>query len=171
MIVAGEQSGTLADTLLRIGEIFEEKSDTTTKNLTTILEPLLLIVIWLGVAGVALAVILPIYNLIGGFNRVDPTLQTESTIQEIDRVVEQRLPKEEETSNASSTEVLPVFLEIAPNAEPFLTVRDIPSGQAIGEVFPGETYDILDQQSGWYLIAREELEPGWVFANFVIVFE
>jgi len=67
LIVAGEQSGTLSTTLLKIGQIFEAKADTTTKNLTTILEPILLVIVWLGVVTVALAVILPIYSLIGGF--------------------------------------------------------------------------------------------------------
>lgn len=67
LIVAGEQSGTLAETLLKIGHTYEMKSDASTKNLTVILEPVLLIIVWLGVVTVALAVILPIYSLIGGF--------------------------------------------------------------------------------------------------------
>ena len=72
LVVAGEQSGTLSATLLKIGQIYETKSDTTTKNLTVILEPILLVIVWLGVVAVALAVILPIYNLIGGFNAGSP---------------------------------------------------------------------------------------------------
>lgn len=67
LIVAGEQSGTLSLTMLKIGQIFETKADSTTKNLTVILEPILLVIVWLGVVAVALAVILPIYSLIGGF--------------------------------------------------------------------------------------------------------
>jgi type II secretory pathway component PulF len=68
LIVVGERSGTLSLTLLKIGKAYEVKSDTTTKNLTVILEPILLVIVWLGVVAVALAVILPIYSLIGGFN-------------------------------------------------------------------------------------------------------
>lgn len=68
LVVAAEQSGTLPESLLRIGQTFEAKADTTTKNLTIILEPILLVVVWLGVVTVALAVILPIYSLVGGFN-------------------------------------------------------------------------------------------------------
>lgn len=68
LIIAGEQSGHLSETLLKIGAAFEEKSDTTTKNLTTILEPILLVVVWLGVVGVALAVVLPIYSLVGNLS-------------------------------------------------------------------------------------------------------
>ncbi len=68
LIVAGEQSGNLPGTLLKVGEMFESKADTSTKNLTVILEPILLVIVWLGVVAVALAVILPIYNLVGGLN-------------------------------------------------------------------------------------------------------
>ncbi len=68
MIVAGEMSGNLSGTLLKMGQIFENKTEVTTKNLTVLLEPILLFVVWLGVVGVALAIILPIYSLIGGLN-------------------------------------------------------------------------------------------------------
>lgn len=66
LIIAGERSGTLSDALLKVHETYEAKTDTTTKDLTTILEPILLVIVWLGVVGVALAVILPIYSLVGG---------------------------------------------------------------------------------------------------------
>lgn len=66
MIVAGEQSGNLSGTLTTIGSIFEEKTEITTKNLSVILEPILLVIVWIGVAGIALAVILPLYSLLGG---------------------------------------------------------------------------------------------------------
>lgn len=69
MIVAAEQSGFLSETLIKIGERFEEKADVTTKNISTLLEPVLLVFVWFGVAAVALAVILPIYSLVGGFNQ------------------------------------------------------------------------------------------------------
>ncbi len=69
MIAAGEESGKLSDSLLKIGEIFEKKASNTTKNLAVILEPVLLVIVWLGVLAVALSVILPIYSLIGGLNQ------------------------------------------------------------------------------------------------------
>jgi type II secretory pathway component PulF len=69
IIVAGEQSGNLANSLLKIGEIFDKKTESSTKNLVVILEPLMLVIVWLGVVGVALAIIMPIYNLIGGLNK------------------------------------------------------------------------------------------------------
>jgi type II secretory pathway component PulF len=66
MVIAGERSGSLPETLLSIGNIYEERADISTQNLEAILEPILLIFVWLGVMGVAIAVILPIYSLVGG---------------------------------------------------------------------------------------------------------
>jgi type II secretory pathway component PulF len=66
MIFAGERSGALADTLINVGKVYEEKADVTTNNLEVILEPILLVVVWAGVMAVAVAVIMPIYSLIGG---------------------------------------------------------------------------------------------------------
>lgn len=67
MIVVSERSGKLPETMLKISDIYEEKIDDTTKNLAVILEPILLITIWAGVLLLALAIITPIYGLIGGF--------------------------------------------------------------------------------------------------------
>lgn len=67
MVVAGEQSGNLSNILIRIGENYNQKTEITTKNLVVMLEPILLIIVWLGVVGVALSIILPIYSLVGGF--------------------------------------------------------------------------------------------------------
>lgn len=67
IIISGENSGSLADSLLSIAKNYEEKSDNTSKNLSVILEPILLVIVWLGVVFIAFAVILPLYSLIGGF--------------------------------------------------------------------------------------------------------
>ncbi len=74
LIGAGERSGALSKIFLNISETFEAKTELTTKNLSVILEPLLLVIVWLGVVAVALAVILPIYSLVGGLsNKTDPS--------------------------------------------------------------------------------------------------
>lgn len=68
LIGAGERSGALSKIFINISETFEAKTELTTKNLSVILEPLLLVIVWLGVVAVALAVILPIYSLVGGLS-------------------------------------------------------------------------------------------------------
>ena len=66
LIVSSEQSGNLSTTLLKISDIYEEKAEITAQNLETVLEPIILILIAVGVLFVALSVILPIYSLLGG---------------------------------------------------------------------------------------------------------
>ena len=70
LIISGEESGNLNKTLIKVGQVLEAKSDTTTKNLTIIMEPILLVIVWAGVVSVAFAVILPIYSLVGGLNNI-----------------------------------------------------------------------------------------------------
>lgn len=65
MVIASERSGSLPNTLQEVGKIYEEKADISTGNLETTLEPILLVIVWLGVMGVAVAVILPVYKLVG----------------------------------------------------------------------------------------------------------
>lgn len=66
LVIVGEKSGNLSKSLLSVGRTYENKIEITTKNLSVILEPVLLVLVWLGVMAIAFAVILPIYNLIGG---------------------------------------------------------------------------------------------------------
>jgi type IV pilus assembly protein PilC len=68
MISVGEKTGKLEDVLLYMGEFFEDDIDDFSKNLTTILEPFLLITIGIVVGFVALAIISPIYQLTGSIH-------------------------------------------------------------------------------------------------------
>ncbi len=63
MIIAGEQSGKLSEILLQIADNYENKLDDTAKAVSVLLEPVLLFFVGLGVAFMAIGVILPIYNL------------------------------------------------------------------------------------------------------------
>ena len=66
LIISSEQSGNLSATLLKISNIYQEKVEISAQNLETIIEPIILIFIAIGVLFVALSVILPIYGLLGG---------------------------------------------------------------------------------------------------------
>jgi len=68
MVQVGEKSGKLEDVLLYLGDFYEEEIDTISKNLSTILEPVLLITIGLVVGFVAVAIIGPIYDLTGSIS-------------------------------------------------------------------------------------------------------
>jgi len=69
LIISAEKSGNLSSSLLKIGQIYEDKADITARNLETLLEPVILVILAVCVLFVALAVILPIYSLVGGVNK------------------------------------------------------------------------------------------------------
>ncbi len=62
MIKVGEQSGNLAETFAYLADYYEEDLDSLSRNLSSILEPVLLVFIGIIVAFIAMAVISPIYN-------------------------------------------------------------------------------------------------------------
>ena len=70
MLAVGERSGKLEETFQYLAEFYEDEVDVTTKNLSTVLEPVLLIIIGLTVAYIAVAIITPIYNFIGNIERL-----------------------------------------------------------------------------------------------------
>lgn len=63
MTKVGETSGNLTDVLSYLAEFYEAEVDSATKNLSTVLEPALLILIGLIVGFVAISIIGPIYDL------------------------------------------------------------------------------------------------------------
>jgi len=63
LIMSAEKSGKLSETFIRIGVIFEEKTDAMSRDLATVLEPIVLIVVGLIVGFIVMAIIGPIYGL------------------------------------------------------------------------------------------------------------
>jgi type IV pilus assembly protein PilC len=70
MIAVGERTGKLEETYKYLAEFYEDEVDVTTKNLATLIEPVLLIVIGLAVAFIAISIISPIYSFIGSIQRL-----------------------------------------------------------------------------------------------------
>lgn len=67
MSQVGEQTGNLDDTLLRLSKYFEMESEMATKTMTTLIEPLILVILGVGVGFLVMSVITPIYNLTNSF--------------------------------------------------------------------------------------------------------
>jgi len=67
MTTVGEQTGHLDDTLGRLSKYFEMESEIATKTITTLIEPLILVFLGLGVGFLVTSVITPIYNLTSSF--------------------------------------------------------------------------------------------------------
>ena len=67
MIAVGEETGKMEEVLGKISHIFEIESDEKVKSLTSAIEPLVMVILGLGVGFLVIAIILPIYNLTSHF--------------------------------------------------------------------------------------------------------
>jgi type IV pilus assembly protein PilC len=64
MVAIGEETGTMDKSLERLANFFEGNAERKIKNLTTALEPVLIIILGIAVAGLAIAILLPMFNLV-----------------------------------------------------------------------------------------------------------
>jgi type IV pilus assembly protein PilC len=67
MIAVGEETGKLDEVLAKLAVFYEGESEVKIKALTTAIEPLIMIVMGIGVGFLVIAVIMPIYNLTSQF--------------------------------------------------------------------------------------------------------
>lgn len=67
MVAVGEETGKMDEVLTKISHIYEVESDEQVKGLTAAIEPLVMVLLGLGVGFLVIAVILPIYNLTSQF--------------------------------------------------------------------------------------------------------
>lgn len=67
MISVGEETGKMDEVLAKVSHVFEVESDQRVKTLTSAVEPLVMILLGLGVGFLVIAIILPIYNLTSQF--------------------------------------------------------------------------------------------------------
>lgn len=146
LIVSAEQSGKLADALVDASSRYESNIDNSSKNLTVLMEPILLVIIWAGVLFLALAIILPIYSLVGGVNEANnPTAQAPAVAEPtaVPIVFNEIL---EITSTPDETNNINVY--VAPDLNSTVAAR-----VSIGESFEfdeesGDFYRILLRRAG-----------------------
>jgi type IV pilus assembly protein PilC len=67
MVAVGEETGKMDEVLTKVSHIFELESDEKVKGLTAAIEPIVMVVLGIGVGFLVIAVILPIYNLTSQF--------------------------------------------------------------------------------------------------------
>lgn len=65
MAKVGEETGKIDETLLRVATYFEVETDQLVKGLTTMIEPIMMVVLGAGVGFIVYSIIIPIYNLVG----------------------------------------------------------------------------------------------------------
>lgn len=158
MVITAEQTAKLEDVLNTIGQKYESKLEETTKNLPVVLEPVLLVVVWVGVLGVAVSIIAPIYSLVGGLNE---------QVDNSSAVIEDTTPNEQtEIVDLEQTEELPEVL-IDSRGRESVNVYAAPAGEVIATVADGDTYAFLQEQDGWYEIIVDATTTGWINTSFV----
>lgn len=67
MISVGEETGKLDEVLTKVSAYFEQESEAAVRGLTTAMEPIIMIILGVGVGFLMIAVIMPIYNLTSQF--------------------------------------------------------------------------------------------------------
>lgn len=67
MMKVGEETGKLDETLSKLSKYFQAETETLVKGLTTAIEPIIMIIMGLGVGFIVISVITPIYNLTSNF--------------------------------------------------------------------------------------------------------
>jgi type IV pilus assembly protein PilC len=67
MIKVGEETGKMDESLVKLSVYFERESDHVVKGLTTAIEPIIMVILGVGVGFIIFAIITPIYNLTNQF--------------------------------------------------------------------------------------------------------
>ena len=68
MIKIGEQSGRIDEMLGKVAQVYEDELDEQIKNISTAIEPILMVVLAVVAGGMVGAILLPIYGLVNGIN-------------------------------------------------------------------------------------------------------
>ncbi len=158
LIVSSEQSGNLSITFKKIGEMYEAKTETTAKNITVLLEPILLVIVWLGVLAVALAVILPLYSLTG--NLTNSSSKPKSSLPATPQKV----------ISPSPTPIPTKRIKILDTGVGFLNIRQQPSlaSTMIQQAKIGEVFEYQELKNNWYkIILKASPSAGWVSGEYV----
>ncbi len=176
IIEAGEQSASLSLSFDRIGEIFERKTDNTTKALITLLEPLLLFTVWIGVAGIAMSIIIPIYSLIGNFGQNEYSVAggEQEIVSELEAEELNGAPPEQDIDTVVEPEIevngeYAYSLLVDESLDINLNVRSGPStnNPIVAEVEPGSIVEGIEEVDGWYKIVVQGVEEAWVYGVYI----
>ncbi|MDO8570148.1 MAG: type II secretion system F family protein [Candidatus Daviesbacteria bacterium] len=63
MVKTGEETGKLDEIILKLSDYFQSEADNALKNITTLIEPIVLVILGIGVGILVISIILPIYQL------------------------------------------------------------------------------------------------------------
>lgn len=67
MIATGEKTGTIPEVLRKVADFYEAETDSAIRNLFSVIEPIFVVVLGILVGGIAISILLPIFQLSEGF--------------------------------------------------------------------------------------------------------
>ncbi|MBD3362137.1 hypothetical protein GF362_00270, partial [Candidatus Dojkabacteria bacterium] len=168
MIAAAEKSGLLEKTLKKISKVYEEKIDILTKNLTVLMEPLMLVIVWAGVVILALAVITPIYGLIGNLSSVGKNAPAPTTA-----------PKDSAAQEEQKNKVKKLQVMKFPNEKINIMSQRSFYSDVLMEAEPKQIFEYVIEKEGWYKVKLEGVDPpeggrelpeyGWIQRKYIIL--
>ena len=68
MLMVGEETGNISDMLLEVADFYETEVDAELKNIASVIEPVLIVIIGIMVLVLALGIFLPMWNLSGAMH-------------------------------------------------------------------------------------------------------
>ncbi len=172
-IASGEKTGNLDTAFEQIHYSYQREHDYMSKNLGTMFEPFLLLIVFLGVAFLAIAVILPIYNLVGNLDtgmeyRPEPQEIEEAKLvgKEREEVEERKEESPEDTSelvDLNTQDKVMGAVEVLSRAgfESF-AVYDGIEGDVVGQVEPETVLDYIKKEDYWYKVVSQEFGEVWI---------
>lgn len=83
LLVNGVRARKLQENALKIGEIYQKKNEITLKDIGTLFEPALLIIIWIGVSIFAISVIMPMYSILGNLTDISSGGNPQTQVEEV----------------------------------------------------------------------------------------
>lgn len=185
LIATGEEAGSLPEVLTAIGERYERSMQETSKSVAALLEPALLIVVWLAVLFIAVSVISPLYGMISSVRNFSNPANLSSTAPARSKqtgavspsdmtAVEEAQAPPPATAASSSPLTADRSVTILKTGAGYLNVRQAPTtaSERIGRVTPGETYPLVRQTNGWYQITFTHTGTstnGWVYGSYVTI--
>jgi len=68
MIKIGEQSGRIDEMMGKVAQVYEDELDEEIRTISTLIEPILMVVLAVVAGGMVGAILFPIYGLVNGIN-------------------------------------------------------------------------------------------------------
>jgi type IV pilus assembly protein PilC len=70
MIKVGDRTGNTPDALANVSEFYQEELKETLENISSLIEPILMLFLGVGVAFIAISVLVPMYKIVSGINQM-----------------------------------------------------------------------------------------------------